>query len=460
MKGNVWQKKIPTLVGILFIIIGISITSYLVKTGTSLIGIATPSNNPKNIRITNVSTISFSVSYTTSDAVIGVVSFGTSKNLSQTALDDRDQKSGTPGLYKTHHITIKNLKPNTKYFFSITSGPDTFLNNDSPFEIETADITPNNPPSQKPMSGTIVLPEEDKSEALIYVTTPGSQTLSTITKNNGSYILPLNSMLTANLSSYVKLDEDSLIKMLVENDTLKSTISLFPTQIDPVPLIILSQNYDFTQGATSLSPSQNSATESAETGFPSFSASIKSTKEPEIISPEEDEKFTDQKPLFRGTALPSSDVTISINSESLIETVVQANSSGNWTFRPDSSLSPGEHTISITSRDQFSVLKTITKKFTVYAAGTQIEGASPSGTPTPIPTQGALPTATPTSAPIIQPSEAPTPTLIPTSIPIPITKGGISPPGSSAVTILGIIALGTTATGILLVFLARRSAFL
>jgi len=465
MKEPVWEKRMPTLLGILFIMIGIIITSYLVKSGASLISRASPSHAPENIRITNISSTSFSVSYITKQAVTGVVSFGKDETLGQTVFDDRDQKSGTPSTYQTHHITIKNLTPNTQYFFSITSGEDSFLNNKAPFEVKTASVIIQEPPTQQPLSGKIVLPDGGiPSEALIYATSTNAQQLSTIIKDNGRYILPLNSMLSSNLSSYMALSENTRITILVSTDSFSSTVSLFPTQIDPVPVIILSQNYDFTQGSVPSLP-DDVASESAQIGFPSFSASVQSAKEPEIIAPKEDEKFTDQKPLFKGTTNPSTDVSITINSKNIIETVVQADKKGNWTYRPDQPLSPGDHTVSITTRDKFGVLKKITKTFTVYAAGTQIEGAVPSGTPsqTPIPTfvitkPPSLPTSTPTPVPTIKPSPTPPPAGGPTPTIVPIPQ--VPPPGNSTTTILGIIAFGTITTGLLLLFLAKRTAFL
>lgn len=453
MRESVWEKRIPTLLGTLFIVIGIVVTSFLARTGTSLISKASPSHAPENIRITNISSTSFSVSYVTKKAVTGVVSFGQDASFGQTTLDDRDQKSGTPNMYQTHHITIKNLKPNTQYFFSITSGEDSFLNNNSPFEVKTGSVITQEPPAQQPLTGKIVLPDGGiPSEALIYVTAPNAQQLSTITKDNGSYILPLNSMLNSSFSSYVALFDNTRITMLILTDSLSSTVSLLPTQIDPVPIIILSQNYDFTQGSAPLLL-EDMASQSASVGFPSFSANTSKALETQIITPKENEKFTDQKPLFKGTASPNTDVKITINSENTIEAVAQADTKGSWTYRPDQPLSPGDHTISIITRDKFGILKTITKTFTVYAAGTQIEGAIPSGTPTPtpIPTeQPSLPTSTPTPTPTIEPT--PTPTIIPTP--------QVPPPGSSTTTILGIIAFGTITTGLLLLLLARKTAFL
>ena len=65
MRENIWSKRIPTLLGILLIIIGVGITSYLVKTGVILTSKAGPSEIAQNIRISYVTEGSFTISFTT-----------------------------------------------------------------------------------------------------------------------------------------------------------------------------------------------------------------------------------------------------------------------------------------------------------------------------------------------------------------------------------------------------------
>ena len=73
MRNTIWQKRIPTLLGILFITIGIGITTYLIKTGVLFTTKAGPSEDPHNVRITNITDSSFTVSYTTANKVVGSV---------------------------------------------------------------------------------------------------------------------------------------------------------------------------------------------------------------------------------------------------------------------------------------------------------------------------------------------------------------------------------------------------
>jgi len=194
MRQSFWNKKIPTLLGLLIIMVGVGITTYLVQTGVIVVGKASPSYNPEDIRITNVSDTSFTVSYMTKDTVLGSVSYGTEKTLGSVALDDRDQPTGNITPYTIHSITVRNVKPTTKYFFAITSGQTTFLNQSTPFEVTTA-TAPVRPLSQLPLTGKVVTADGTAlPEAIMYIKIPAAQTLSVLVKPDGNYTLPLNAI--------------------------------------------------------------------------------------------------------------------------------------------------------------------------------------------------------------------------------------------------------------------------
>ncbi|MCL4353810.1 Ig-like domain-containing protein [Patescibacteria group bacterium] len=463
MRLSIWQKRIPSILGILMIVVGIGITSYLVKSGVFFITKASPDNTPRQVRITNLSDSSFSVSYSTTQRVTGVISFGVSRdNLKYTVLDDRDQQGGNVGLYNLHHITLKDLKPSTTYYFSITSGKDTFLNNNAPFQVATGPSLSSVPPSQNPITGRLVTPNgQSPQEALIYVTTNGAQTLSALADKNGNYVLPINAIRSDNLDSYVSVSPGTIFNMLaLDGGSETSNAPFYISQANPVPLVILSKNYDFTSG---ISPSASSSA-SANTHFPSFPVSISGSQiKVGITVPKKNEAFTDQKPAFSGTASPSAKVKIVIHSTP-IETQVVADANGNWTFRPNQDLAPGNHTISITTRDKSGILRTITQQFTVYAAGTQIQGSaiiSPTPTsiltptPTPAPTP-IVPTASPTA--VLTPTLAPTAIVIMTPTPSPavITKASKLPvTGSNQAILIGVSGIVTTVAGAVLFLLSR-----
>jgi len=465
MRNTIWSKHIPTLLGIAIITISIALTSFLVKSGTIFIGQASPAETPQNVKISNISDSSFTVSYTTQDESLGSVNFGKDKNLGLAAFDQRDQKEDLTLPHKIHSIIVKNLIPETRYFFSITSGKKLFLDNDVPFEVSTGPTIEDQPLLQTSITGQIVLPSGEKpKEAIVYATGDKSQIISTLMKEDGSYTIELNTMRLSDLSSYPIYDEASIIKILIENETLKSNISVSALQ-DSLPIVTLSNDYDFTQNQSLITPI---ATESAEfTGFPSIAVTEESgslsASTPKITLPKKDQEFTDQKPQFSGTALPNETVTITINSEEPIETKVTADAFGVWKYRPTTPLSPGEHTITISTRDAFGILKTITQSFTVFAQGTQVnQSATPSATPTLV----LSPTPTSTASSTVTPTPTPTPTLILTPVPTasvsPISTLSatpiptITPPGSSSTLVVGVLGVATAAIGLLLFLLTRK----
>src|SRR5688572_2328974 len=116
---NLLNFRIPSIVGIILLLLGVGVTSYLVDQGIILEGRAAPEEEPTNIAITNVSPTSFTVMYTTDAAVPGTLTYGVSSEDNQVALDDRDKQNGTSSPSRVHHITVENVKPDTTYYFSI-----------------------------------------------------------------------------------------------------------------------------------------------------------------------------------------------------------------------------------------------------------------------------------------------------------------------------------------------------
>lgn len=441
MNRTIWQRKIPTLLGIAIIIAGIALTSFFTKRGVPFIGKASLSETPENIRITNITDSSFTISYTTASEVLGSITYGQSDKMENTAIDNEDKTTNVKPR-TIHTITVTNLSSKTTYFFSIVSGETTFLENGKPFSVVTGP-TIQGPSPPKKMRGTFIFPQNSSNEALVYVVGQNTQMLSTKVKSDGIYSFNLENMRTEDLTSFASLSPTDVLTILVIEPTAKSHVTLFANQIDPVPTVILSKNYDFTIQTNPI------ATPSGTLGFPILLASPSAKQIPQIINPAKDESFTDQKPQFRGSASPSADVEIEIHSDEQIKTKVVADKNGAWTYRPQTPLSEGVHTITIKTRDQFGILKTITQTFTVYAQGTQVrQSATPSATLTPTKTP-----TTPTPTPI---QSGPTPTK---PMPTPTTTvilPPIEPPGTSSTLPLAIGAFGIVTAGFMLLLRLRK----
>ncbi len=477
MKKNFWDKRIPTLFGILLITLGVGITTFLVNQGVLFKSNASLTDQPQNVRITNITGESFTISYETGSKVIGSLNYGEDQKLGKPALDDRDQQAGNLTSYNIHNITVRNLSPQTKYFFSITSGQETYINSGQPFEVTTGTKLSESPPNQDPISGKILLSNGNPpGEAIVYVTADNSQVISTLVKPDGSYILPLNSLRIDDFSSYYNFPSNGVVKMLIFGDSLTSNILLTLSQTRPIPTIMLSKDYDFRESQSPVSAlSGNSAS------FPTFTSTA-SASSPQILTPKNNQALTDQQPLFKGTSAPNQNIKIIIHSDQVVQTNVTADQNGNWSYRPPSNLSPGTHTITIQAKDTSGILKTITQSFVVYAAGQQINPPVVSGTPTislaptkiPSPTKIPAPTKIP-SPTVPAPTKIPSPTITSTVNTIPSitlmpsitqtqTKGGViisptqkplPPTGNPSIITAGIVGAVVTLVGGLLFLLTR-----
>ena len=462
MKNTLLNRRIPTLLGILCITLGIWLTSQLLEKGVITIGRATPTESPQDIRLSNISDSSVTISFRTKTPVLSGVNFGKDKNLGLVASDERDEKTESK-LHAIHSFNIKNLVPVTKYYFSIISGDKTFLNNNTPFEVTTASLISS---SDSPFSihGKILFPDSNESvEAIAYLNTSISQTLSTLVKPDGTYSFQLPFLRTENLTKTISIEENTKIRMLIAGTTLISNITLLSNQGSPVPPITLSKDYDFSVNSADLTPSvsSSSALLPPGVGFPVYIFTTTESKIPQFVTPKKDESFSDTKPLFSGIASPSALVSIRIESQQKIQDQIKADSNGRWTYRPNDSLTPGNHTISITSQDGSGLVKTITQSFIVLAAGSQFIEPSVSPTkPSPTPTQPITPTPTSTPIPtptILLPTSTPFPTPSPITYPPPQKKGGgqISPPGNSSLISEGIKGIIAAAGGIVLFFITK-----
>ncbi len=448
MRRSIWNKQIPTLLGVILLVGTVSAVSWMSRNNILFFSKAALQTTPKDVRITNVTDSSFSVSYLTDDRVVGTLSYGTGEALGKVIFDDRDQETGKPTAQILHHMTVRGLSPRTTYYFTINSGETNYQNKGAPFQVETAVKITTPPTKQTTLVGKISFPEGTPRVAIIYVRTDASQTLSLLTKPDGSYTLPMNTLRTSDLSAYTTLDKTTVITLLVIGENSQSRVTLSARQISPVPIVVLSENYDFTTTSEPLTkeatPSASSGTQTRPplsgndatggSGFPVFGADVtRSSHGPVITTPKKDQAFTDQQPEFQGIAQPNTAVSITIHSEAPIQATVTTNSLGAWTFRPTAPLAPGMHTITIVTKDASGILQTISQSFTVYASGSQF--VEPSGPPSPSPTTtSTVTTPTPTSAPQVTATPTVLPTIQPTTAPTATPTLAVSPSSTSLVT--------------------------
>lgn len=427
MKKHIWEVRIPTLAALFLTFLGIWVTLFMVQKGVSVISQASPDTIPRNIQVTNVTDSSFTVSFTTTDKTIGAVSLLENDSLNTLILDDRDKPTGSQKAYSSHHITVPNLKPNSLYKFSLLANSETILDKGKPFSVTTSPKVNVPPPIQNPLFGKVLEPNGASAEdALIYVSIEGAQKISALSKKNGEYIIPTNSILDSSLSRYLTLSPSTSLTLEFFQNGMYSKIALLYKDAASIPPINLSQNYNFNQ----LFLEDSASSSSAELKTPVINGSGGIIK---ILAPQDGASLIDDKPSFKGVALSNKIVKISIHSANKITAEVVTDAYGYWSFRPTTPLAPGLHTITIETVDKFGIIKRITQSFSVYASGSQL-------------TQTATPSATPliTAAPIPTAAPTPVPTAIPTAIPTIVTTPTISPVSTPSSVITPIIVPSPT----------------
>jgi len=446
-KKKFWEKRIPTLFALFFILGGIVVTLSFVKQGTFTIGQAAPDATPQNVQITNVSDTSFSVAFTTTGKTAGGVSIEGPDGTSL-ASDDRLKSGNIDEPFYSHHITVGNVKPNSQYSFSLISGSETFNNSGKNYSIQTGPTIASVPKELNPIFGKAILPTgENADDTLVIITSPSTRSISTYTKSTGEFIVPLNSLRTTQGDSYATITDDTLFTITLLKQNTKTILTTTYKNAQNIAPITLSQDYDFTSTNTSTIASSGAQLQ------PLPPTTVK--KEAITIqTPKEAQSLVDTKPLFRGTALPGKTVKITIHSETAISAETTTDNSGNWSYRPTENLAPGEHTITIETTDSAGILQRITQSFMVFASGSQIsQSATPSATPTisVTPTISLSPTVTTTPAPTVTtapPIISSTPSATITTMPPLAEPGG--PTSTLALTFMSVLFI---VSGAMLLFI-------
>ncbi len=454
------ERRIPSMLGLLVLVVAVATGVVLVNQPQLFNTKAAPEGKPQGVRTTNQTQGSFSISWTTASKIRGSVVYGTSENeFSQTSPGE----TGT-----THHITLQNLKPDTKYFFKILSGSASYDEGGKPWsqitgkalKLRKADL----------ITGSVV----DKNSkpvprALIYVTfSRGSATiLSDATNREGAFSINLSNVRSGNLASYLTYNDKTVLSIFVKPETGEVASSLvLVSNARPIPTITLGQNSDLrsSQGAPS---SDSTSPKSNIQNIKSPSPSPKTGTAPPvgesqqgftIDNPKEDEQIETSKPEFFGKASSGQGVKVKVDSRP--EKIITVTSQNKWSLASDF-LSSGKHTLTATLVGQDD--QTLTRNFTVVNTGdTPAFVSSSSGkatqSKTPSPTPTLSPKTTPKGGSVQSPSPVPTPSSSPTPAPttspttsLPSTQSGIPTSGNLTMTfILFILGISFIFGGVVL----------
>lgn len=465
MQRSLTQKQIPTILGLIILIVSLIGGVLLIGQGGGIFAPrATAQTTPKKVTITNVKDDTFTVSFVTEDATAGFVKYGVdATKLTTQASDDRDQFSGNVGQFNTHQITLHDLKPDTTYFFTLgTSAGSKYDNSGAPYSMKTTKKT-GTVPIAKTIYGTVNSADgTPASGALVYVTLPGSFQLSTLTKDSGSWAIPLANARSVESGQYRAVEGTEQLEIVAQGSTAATVSSVSVTVADaqPVKTITLGQSQSSTgdnaaligDAGSKVTPPETSeatpapatsplsqTTESITPTTPSSLADL-STAQAAIQVPADTmptptpaaetvvsmtanttQTVETAQPTIQGKAAPNILINVQIHSATAINTQVQTDSQGNFTVdlqQLEQQLEPGTHTITISYPDPTNSSKTITqtKTFTVQSKGLI---AAVTVSPTPYSTSNPYiltsPSPTPSASPVTPVSKASTASALPKS---------------------------------------------
>lgn len=417
MKKSFFDRRIPTLFALFLLVGGLTVTLFLLNQTTFVTTFANPALEPKNVTVTNISDTSVTIAFTTQEKSVAAISSPTlgAENL---LFDNRDATEKK--AYYSHQITIPNLSENSEVTYKILSGGKTYPEDESEFFTARTSSKIFGIPSSSSMKGVVILPDSTPaSDTLILVTPEKGSVISAITNDKGEYEIPALLLKNLSATSYLNIEDSILLSIQALFKELQSDVSMVFIPNGTVPLISLSQNYQF------IAETNEEFTATPSSLFTEPDAQI--SNKVQILSPSKDQSFIDAQPQLRGTAVPNAIVKIYIDGNKNTAQV-RSSPNGNWSYRPSIPLAVGEHIVAIESVNLAGVVQRVTQSFSIFASGTQIaQSATPSATLTITPTSGPTTSPTTTLTPTteispsitIGPTTSPTPTTISvTSIPI------------------------------------------
>lgn len=246
---TLFQKQIPTVLGLIILVVALIGGVFLIGEGPGVFAPrASAETTPRKVRITNVTDSSFTISFLTQDSTPGFVKYGTEANrLNSQSSDDRDQLTGTVGQYKTHHITVRGLNPNTQYHYELGTGSGaSFDNSGTPFTIKTAQRS-GAPSAAKTAYGMVNVGAGTPADgAIVYLSIQGVGEMSSLVKATGSWAIPLSNARNIDGSGYATIGDDDVMNVLIQGDqeALLSQFSIPVAQSQPVADIVIGQSPD------------------------------------------------------------------------------------------------------------------------------------------------------------------------------------------------------------------------
>jgi len=377
------DKHFPTILGVILLLIILVAGVYLSTKTTTLSSKASGSCQPINSQITNLTYGSFDFSFTTASSCLATLTIN----------NKIYQDSST--VATTHYFKVTNLSPNTSYRFSLISGNTTYSR---PEYNLTTTSQPNTPiPASNLAWGRILNSGGNPiSGAIVYLTISGSQALSAFSNKDGNWNISFSTSFNENKTDWFNpttvIDEELIV---YSPDGTLTQITNRSDNNDPVPDIIVGQNY-FPVTTPTSAPSSSSFTNNS---LPSSGPTV-ALINLSLTSPGEGEAISTLKPDIFGQG--PANTTLQLNLDNKSVNVIVGND-GVWHWSPQENLSLGFHKLILTYQN-----KNITRNFSVTTANNNLSFTS-------TPSATLAPTLEPTAVPTVRTAKISTTSALPKS---------------------------------------------
>ena len=237
--NNSFRKKIPTILGIFILTFGIT-SGVLILNAKQIFKLGAEEDTaPKNIKVSNITDSSFTISFTTNQKSRSFIKVGEdSLFLGDTDIKRQENRTGV------HYFSIDGLSPATTYFITINSDGINYLSDD-PLSIKTGNKLSSDNIGKNLYGKVYSKSGEELKGAIVYVQCGNGSLLSTQTSDDGSWSINVSKTRTSDLSEYLTIDKDNtLIQVMVQYEQLTSFVSTYANNIHPLPPIILGNNFD------------------------------------------------------------------------------------------------------------------------------------------------------------------------------------------------------------------------
>ncbi|MCC7289958.1 fibronectin type III domain-containing protein [bacterium] len=230
----------------IILILGLPITAFATVMAIRYFTGASGSDTPQNVVISNLTSNSVSISWSTDSKATGAITTNAGKGDSTPFVDIR----GTDRR-KTHHVDIVDLDPSKDYNFVILSNNQRYSDEEGKtFKFRTSPVT-----SQTPVPSPVygLIEGDNKEDVLVYVTLNGRSSVypaSSAATGSGKWIIDLSALRDPSSNELIKVDDNTEITVTAKGtDTLGGTLSgtygelvddegqmFTPLQLSDVPL--------------------------------------------------------------------------------------------------------------------------------------------------------------------------------------------------------------------------------